>query len=212
MASDKANSATAVSPGYFISIRTPSFMSVDNPRAHVKRSASRAAPRYFSTPPNAIDAWRCASSGDRPRVFINRFASISMWKRISSAMSASSSAGLRSPCQDERRSAFQLRMMGLDLLRGGAKRRRHRFGQPFPARRFIAQAGAAERRQLVVLGAPVVVRHAPFTLDQPLLFETVKGGIERALLDVQRVPGDLLDAQQHAIAVQLAERHGFQNE
>jgi hypothetical protein len=32
------------------------------------------------------------------------------------------------------------------------------------------------------------------------------------LLNLQRAAGDLLDAQQHAVAVELAQRHGFENE
>ena len=62
IASDNANSATAVRPGYLRSMRMPSLKSADRPRIQVKPNASRPAPRYFSTPPNAIAAWRCASS------------------------------------------------------------------------------------------------------------------------------------------------------
>jgi hypothetical protein len=42
--------------------------------------------------------------------------------------------------------------------------------------------------------------------------EAVERGVERALLDQQRAARDLLDAQQHAVAVQGAERDGLEDE
>ena len=81
-----------------------------------------------------------------------------------------------------------------------------------PAGGFVAHALPSERGELVILCAPVVVGHAPFAVDQSLPLEAVQRRIERALLDVQRAAGDLLDAQQHAISMQLAERDRFQDQ
>jgi hypothetical protein len=46
-------------------------------------------------------------------------------------------------------------------------------------------------------------------LNEPLPLEAIQGRVERALLNLQRAAGDLLDAQQHAVAVQLTERNRF---
>ena len=44
------------------------------------------------------------------------------------------------------------------------------------------------------------------------MLEPVERGIEGALLNLQSVAGDLLDAEEHAIAVERAERDGFQDQ
>jgi hypothetical protein len=44
------------------------------------------------------------------------------------------------------------------------------------------------------------------------VLQAVERRIERALLDLQRPAGDLPDPQQHAVAVQLAERDGLEDE
>jgi hypothetical protein len=44
------------------------------------------------------------------------------------------------------------------------------------------------------------------------VFETIQRGVQRPLLNLEGSTGDLLDAQQDAVAVQLAEGNGFENE
>jgi hypothetical protein len=44
------------------------------------------------------------------------------------------------------------------------------------------------------------------------MLEPIQGGVERALVDLQPVSGDLLDAQQNAVAVKRAQRDGFEDE
>src|SRR5262245_59818913 len=44
------------------------------------------------------------------------------------------------------------------------------------------------------------------------MLEAVERGIEGALLDQQLLARDLLDAEQHAVAVKRPERNGFQDE
>ena len=72
--------------------------------------------------------------------------------------------------------------------------------------------GAARPRQLVVLGAPVVVGHVPLGLDPAATFEPVKRGIERALLHLQDVAGNLMDAFGDRPAVLRLERNGLENQ
>jgi hypothetical protein len=44
------------------------------------------------------------------------------------------------------------------------------------------------------------------------MFQTIKRGIQRALLNLQPVFRNLLDAQQNAVAMQWAQRHRFENQ
>ena len=66
--------------------------------------------------------------------------------------------------------------------------------------------------EAVVLRFAIVLGGAPVAVDQSLMLEAIQRGIERALLNEQCAAGDLLDAKEHAVAVQLAERDRLQNE
>ena len=70
------------------------------------------------------------------------------------------------------------------------------------SRVFDGQLPPARRRQPVVLRAPAELRHRPFGLDPALVLEAVQGRVERALVDLQHVLGDLLDAFGDRPAVQ----------
>src|SRR5262245_56150614 len=67
---------------------------------------------------------------------------------------------------------------------GGLQDELDRFDIPAPACGLGADRAAASGTQPVVLGAPVVLRRAPFTLDPPLLLEPLEGGIERTLIGI----------------------------
>ena len=56
--------------------------------------------------------------------------------------------------------------------------------------------------QVVVLGAAAELRDLPLGLDPSLVLEAMQGGVERALVDLQHVLGDLLDALGDRPAVQ----------
>lgn len=58
----------------------------------------------------------------------------------------------------------------------------------------------------------IIFRFAPLARNPALMFEPVKRRIERTLLNFQKISGDLLDAQQNAIAVQRAQRNGFEDQ
>ena len=99
-----------------------------------------------------------------------------------------------------------------ELLRGGGEGARNRLHEAIPARGLLTQATASERGEAVVLRLAVVLRRPPFARDKPLVLEAVQRGIQRALLDEECAAGDLLDPEQHAIAVQLAQRYGLEDE
>src|ERR1035438_1919151 len=105
-----------------------------------------------------------------------------------------------------------IRASTLHLLARSIQYGSHRRREPVPALGFHAQPFTPSRRELVELGAPVVVRRPPLALEQTLVLQTEQSGIQRALLDVERASGDLLDAQQHAIAMTRPERNGLQDQ
>jgi hypothetical protein len=44
------------------------------------------------------------------------------------------------------------------------------------------------------------------------VLEAIERGVQRALLDVERAARDLLDAREHGVAVQLAQRDGLEDQ
>src|SRR5262245_22606133 len=83
---------------------------------------------------------------------------------------------------------------------------------PTPACGLGADSAPTRGGQPVVLGAPVVLRRAPFTLDPPLLLEPLEGGIERALIGIEHAPRQLLDALPDSPAVHGLEGQGLEDE
>src|SRR5882762_6639289 len=84
--------------------------------------------------------------------------------------------------------------------------------EPLPVRSLQLQLFPAASGKPVILGLPVIVRIAPLCVDPASLLQPVQCRIQRALLYLQHVLGDLLDAQRNAPAVHGLERQGFQNE
>src|SRR5215211_4527317 len=66
--------------------------------------------------------------------------------------------------------------------------------ESLPARALFGELLSTERRQTIVLRAAIVFGRAPIGLDPCPPFESMQGRIERALVDLQDIPGDLLDA------------------
>ena len=85
-------------------------------------------------------------------------------------------------------------------------------GQLVPAAVSSREPAPAGRGERVELRLALVVALAPFGGDQALVLEPVERRIERALRDLQGVAGDLLDAEQDAVAVQRLERHRLENQ
>ena len=66
--------------------------------------------------------------------------------------------------------------------------------------------------ELVVLGAPVVLRGSPARGERPGVLEAVQGGEERPGPDVEGVARDLLDAARDAESVELTEGERLEDE
>jgi hypothetical protein len=73
----------------------------------------------------------------------------------------------------------------------------------------LPSAGA---REGVILGAAILLGHAPGCLDPALVFEPMESRIERALLDLQDVARQLLDPFREGPAMLRLELQRFQNE
>src|SRR5262245_33773946 len=100
--------------------------------------------------------------------------------------------------------------MSLHPLR--AQRRVHGERGEIPAFGVGLEALSTGGGERIELGLAVVVRRAPLAVDEALMLEPIEGGIERTLLDGERASGDLLDAQQHAVAMLRAERDGLEDQ
>src|SRR5258708_5601406 len=85
-------------------------------------------------------------------------------------------------------------------------------GHAVPVVRFGAEPGPAGGCEAIELGLAFVVGLTPLGGDETLVLETEERGIERSLLDGELVAGDLLDAEENAVAVEWAEGDGLQDE
>ena len=75
-------------------------------------------------------------------------------------------------------------------------------GHAFPLAGFHRQLPASGRREPVVLGPPAQLRDGPLGFDPALVLEAMERRVERALIDLQDVLRDLLDALRDRPAVQ----------
>ena len=73
---------------------------------------------------------------------------------------------------------------------------------PLPFARFNGELTAARRREPVILGPAAELGHLPLSFEPALMLEPVQGRVERALVDLQHVFGNLLDALRDRPAVQ----------
>ena len=71
-----------------------------------------------------------------------------------------------------------------------------------PFARFNGELTAAGRREPVILGPAAELRHLPLGFEPALKLEPVQGRVERALVDLQHVFGNRLDALRDCPAVQ----------
>src|SRR5687768_18453637 len=71
---------------------------------------------------------------------------------------------------------------------------------PFP--RFYSELTPPRGGEAVILGAAAQLRDLPLGLDPALMLETMESRVKRALIDLQDVLGNLLDALGDGPAVQ----------
>ena len=83
--------------------------------------------------------------------------------------------------------------MGLRMV--GGQHAADRCGHPFPVLRFFGKLFSSGLGELIELRLAVVLGVAPLGVDQPLLLEPVQRRVERALVDLQDVFGNLVDPQ-----------------
>src|SRR4029077_19143964 len=76
---------------------------------------------------------------------------------------------------------------------GAYEQARHERGHALPAFCLRQKLFAPAASQRVILGLAIVVGDAPFRRDPTALFEPQKGRIERALVELEKIRGNLLN-------------------
>src|SRR5215471_128633 len=168
--------------------------------------ASRHSSLFFSIPPNLWSARVRASSAERPR-WICFCGSISTWKRISSSISCSTR-----PLRKSGRKAASIRAFMTCSFLGRLEDPSDRGCEAFPTLRLLDELPAAGPRELVKLGAPVVLRVAPVRTDPALGLEPVKCRVERTLVDLEDVLRKLLDPLRDPPAVHRFGGEGLEDQ
>src|SRR6185437_13643498 len=186
MPSASSSTAVTVKPGDLRSSRSPKRRSCAACSMAASPAASRPCSAYFSALPNSMQARFWASAASIPRSS-NVFARSATWAANSAFIS----------------SCFRFRICSSPGPRASR-----------PPKRGAKLRGGllASGLQRVELGFAVVLRRAPARREPAAPDQAVERGIQRALLDQQRPARDLLNAQQHPVAVQLAQRHRLEDE
>jgi len=98
------------------------------------------------------------------------------------------------------------------VLRRRGERQPDAVGNLLPVGQFFLEPPPAGGSQAVVLRLPLVFRLAPFGRNQALVLQPVQGGVQRSLLNLETITGDLLNPKEHAVAVKRAQRHRLENQ
>src|SRR5262249_15338671 len=98
------------------------------------------------------------------------------------------------------------------FLRLGPQNPGNHLRHAVPVLRLALQPFSSCCRQPVIFRLPLILRFAPLARNPTLMFQPVQRRIERPLLDLQPVLRDLLDSQQHTIAMQRPERYRFEDQ
>jgi len=107
---------------------------------------------------------------------------------------------------------FSFRGPALSLLIRGLQNECDRPRQAVPTRLFRRELPSPLRRKAVELRLAAILRLAPLSGQQAALFQAVQRWIQRSLLHVQHLPGDLPDAQRNSVAVNRAHCYDLQDQ
>src|SRR5215469_5443884 len=195
--SARVKTATAVNPGFFLSIRKPYRASSSKSPSHLRPHSSRVTSFTKPTFPNSRSAACSASFRSAPRA--TRVCT-DMLKCARSSSSSSASRVLRRQKIIE----FSPRSQAA-LARGshlfGIQHAGHGIGELGPLRTFPAQLFLSRSCELVVLRPLLILRNLPFRLDPLLLFQSVQGRIERSRVHLQNLAGAVADGHANSIAM-----------
>src|SRR6266550_2118853 len=164
---------------------------------------SRIASRWWSRPPNATSARRCASSGDRPSA-TSRSVSIAIWNRNSSSIRASDA---RDASNERARAESPLSKLISALQDEGDG-----ISEALPLVDFLTERFAPLASDGVIPRAPIILGRLPCAFDVAPVFQTLQRRIERALVHLEAAAGDLLNAEPNSPPVHWRERQRFEHE
>src|SRR5262249_20071674 len=95
---------------------------------------------------------------------------------------------------------------------GGSQHLGHSCGVAVPIVQVRGELASPFRRELVVLGAAVVLRPPPRCLDPALVFHAVERWVERAFLEAERVVRSVLDPPRDRESVLWPPRQSLENQ
>src|ERR1700680_5184476 len=125
----------------------------------------------------------------------------SRWERNSTSRLSSSLRLRKKP--NSREPNMRIRLISRSLR---AQQTRDDPGHALPAFRLRGELLPARARQRVILGLAIVVRDAPLRADPPALLQPQQRRVQRPLVQLQQVLGNLLNALRDTIAVQRPKR------
>src|SRR5258708_7864610 len=193
--SARVRTATVVNPGALESVRSAYRTSRSRSSIHITRRDSWNRSCVRVTLPKARRAAAFASSGSMPSAR-KRSVSRAMFARISSLKSSS----------------VRRRQVHMSLRLLWSEDAPHRRGQPPPLPRFGDELLPACLCQLVKAGLAIVVRRTPLRANPAARFEALHGGIERAVVNQERIFGLLLDGPGDALTMLRAKQERTQDQ
>src|SRR5207245_1424720 len=98
------------------------------------------------------------------------------------------------------------------FLRRGAQDSRNDIRHVVPLFRFFSQSALPRCRETIVFRLALVFRLTPFARDPALVFQAIQRRIQRALLNLQAILRNLLDAQEDAVTMQRPEGNGLEDQ
>src|SRR5258708_5200260 len=97
-------------------------------------------------------------------------------------------------------------------LRFAVENAAHDLRHPVPVVGFSLESPLSRRAELVELGLALIVGLTPLAFYQSLMLQPIQRRIQRALLDLKLIAGNLLYTQQHSVPMQRPQGYRLQNE
>src|SRR5258708_19040168 len=208
MPSARDKIAAAAKAGLKRRRRKPNFRSCQSVSTNDSQPTARTCSFTLSAPPISMRAARIASSRFIPRLLFS-FTAASRYPRSSSSISRSTSSLRNNP----RKPPARFRSKDIPgLLRFRLENSCNGGRLPRPFARLALELFAPERRQDVILRAPVVLRVPPFALEPAGPLQPAERRKQRSRVHLEDALADLLDTHRYPVAVHRFQFQCFQDQ